>query len=255
METTKNGNNSAPTSLCNDTTVSSDDRELGSTPAPLSLSAPVSLEDEPNPFESLQDLAPTCISTTNSQAPMPLVPVTQNDVAIVRLLTTEFLPVEIHYLQSDEMRGYVQCNGSVCALCLSGNKKSLHRLLLVLDIINQEISLLRIPGGKGAGALLPQIVPLLERLESEKTSSTLVQIQRNGTRFHVVHLGESAGLDLGDSIIAGFNARMKPMTRAQQAEYFRSSIEYRTNKQLIDDVPKVATVIRARNPGIDLKSL
>jgi hypothetical protein len=211
-------------------------------------------EAEPDPFEDLLDHADACVDTTRS-TPFSVVTVSPNEPIIVRLITSTALPVPAHYLNTEELRSYVQCNGSVCALCLAGIQKVTLRLLPVVNLADQEIAQLRIPGGKGAGALLPQLVPILQRFDASRATATVVQIERKRMRYHVSPLSEVAGLELGDQLVAAFNARLKPLSRNQQAELFRASIERRTNQQLVDDFPRVANLIRGRNPGMDLGAL
>lgn len=221
---------------------------------PHEVLADVPETEQVDPFLNILDLD-TESEPTSGQLPLPMVRVSDNDVALVRIITATMLPVDTHFFQQDEFRGYLHCNGDSCALCLYGKKKSPQYLMPVMDINNQEVALLRITANKGAGALLPQIIPLVRQFEKDSTAATVVQVQRNGVRFHVSPIAAGPGLDYGDSLIRAFVARMASMTKAQQAEYFRASITSRPNAQIIEDFPKVAHVIQVRNPSIDLKTL
>jgi len=114
--------------------------------------------------------------------------------------TSEGDLVDVHWLDGEELRGYMLCNGSNCILCAAGKKASQRVLLPVYNIASNRVEVLLVSTSLQPEALLPQ---LYQVLETDRPTGVLLSTQRRG-RFTVSPFELQPDTETGEAKIQKF---------------------------------------------------
>jgi hypothetical protein len=133
---------------------------------------------------------------------LSLVRLDANEKLIVPF-TTSIVPQEVHYLDSDSLKNYVQCPGKGCLLCRLGFRADHRDLVPVYDPIASAISVLAVSPNSRPMSLRAGLVPVFRRLKAGE--NLLVGIQKlDMVRFALSTTTLSGDADSGTSQIAAF---------------------------------------------------
>ncbi len=113
------------------------------------------------------------------------------DPAMVLLFTTEVEQTKLHYVDDESVKAYANCPGPGCPLCQLGARPVEFLLLPVIDVQTGTVRVLRVATRRGAGALLTELKPHLNRSDS---CDTVLLLSRNGNAYNAKArtLGKSA---------------------------------------------------------------
>lgn len=93
---------------------------------------------------------------------------------IVVPLSDELEIADAHYLEDEDGKRYILCNGPGCLLCLAKNKKKPRYLLPVYEPLTKSIGVLPIGNSLTNEALLPLILPILENISDPPKESIFI---------------------------------------------------------------------------------
>ncbi len=124
-----------------------------------------------------------------------------NETAIIPF-THVIAEVDLHYVDTSELTGYVRCNGDGCVLCSIGRKTDKRLLLPVFVPTPPSIAVLPIPPAMTTGALKPQLLPLLTR-----APSVLLISKPDRAKYAVQAVPLSEGMNDGAAQIKEFKDR------------------------------------------------
>jgi hypothetical protein len=154
--------------------------------------------------------------------------------------TTSMTRVNLHYLDSQDMREFVHCPGETCLLCKVGRAVEMRDLFPVYDIVDRNVGVLPISPNVRANALRPQWQPVLERLRVDK-EPFLVTIRKSGMAQFVVGTSPlPKGSDDGANVIAQFRAKM------DAGEVDLAAVYQRLDSFVIQDIPEIARLMTAK---------
>jgi hypothetical protein len=177
----------------------------------------------------------------------------QEHSKMIRLPTQKTVKAKVHFAKPKEGKGFaVQCNGSMCALCLGGNKPVEQNLLLVFDVEERDLAVLAIDQSTGPSSLRQQLRP---HMRSVNFFLLVLELAKVGQRYRVSlsrDLGQApaVGDDFGDSVLATIAKAGLPTEDDVLASY-----EKRSNSELLEDMPEIERAIRLRHADLDMAAL
>ncbi len=151
-------------------------------------------------------------SRSNSFAPEPII--LNSDERPVILFSDDVEQVPTHYLELPELRGYVQCNGPECPLCLAGKKQSTRILVPAFDLQTKKVGVLSMTDNRSPTSLLPQLAPFFENPEP-----AVAFITRENQKFYVETASLKPGIYGGEREILAFSNAMDAGTVELAAIY------------------------------------
>lgn len=161
------------------------------------FSESASMTEAQKKIKALKDRAAAYVSSTQPT----LTPFRINESTTPCLIfSPDHEDVDIHWIEFQEKKGYVQCNGEGCPLCATGNKSYSRLLMPVLNFNSQEIEILAITDACNPGAALPQILPVFDR-----TELTMMLISRQRNKFTIDLRPLPENVDAGQAKIEAFN--------------------------------------------------
>jgi hypothetical protein len=179
------------------------------------------------------------VGQKESAGTLQLVRLNADEVAAVPF-TPQVKEVILHYSEEPEIRGYVQCNGSGCALCRAGRKPEERLLLPVYVPASRSIGVLPIGRSCRPGALLPQLMPALR---SGKRIVLLIS-KPDRARYQVGSVELTDGMDDGAAQIEAFNKRW------EAGEVDLASVYPRVENRELETIPGITTMLRLK--GVDV---
>lgn len=161
----------------------------------LAESAPMT--EAQKKIKALKDLATTYVPST-----LPTLEQFRIGESVTPCLpfTPDHEKVAVHWMDTQEKKGYVQCNDDGCVLCATGNKFYIRILLAMLNFNSQKVEVLAISGDCNPGAALPQILPVFDR-----TELTMMLISRQRNKFTIDLRSLPENVDAGQEKIEAFN--------------------------------------------------
>src|SRR5262249_44440544 len=132
--------------------------------------------------------------------------------------------------------GYVHCNGPDCLLCRCGRKAEERLLLPVFLPTTGGIGVLPISPNSRAGALRPQLLPILR---SGRRVALLIS-KPDRVKFTVSAIDLAHGMDDGATVIKAF------LGRWQAGEVKLASVFPRLDNRTLADIPGVASMAKLK---------
>ena len=149
------------------------------------------------------------------------------------VFTPDHEDVDIHWLDTQEKKGYVQCNGKGCPLCATGNKSYNRLLLAMLNFNSQKVEVLAISDASNPGAALPQILPVFDR-----TELTMMMISRQRNKYTVDLRALPENVDAGQAEIEAFN------TAYSNGDLKLSSIFEKCSNEELAAIPSIKVLLQ-----------
>jgi hypothetical protein len=172
--------------------------------------------------------------------PLELVRLGASETAVVPF-TTDGEVVQVHFCDDREIRGYVTCNGPACVLCRAGRKPEERLLLPVYLPASAVIGVLPISPSSRAGALRPQVMPVL------RAGRRVVLLIRkpDNVKFEVGIIDLAEGMDDGAAVIKQF------VSRRQEGQVQLASVFQCLDNRTLADVPGIAAMLKIKGIRID----
>jgi len=164
----------------------------------------------------------------------------------IRLMTSDTVPVKIHFCKERELNSYVRCNGQGCVLCQAGKKMD-ERLPLPVYVFNTvSVEIMTISPNCQPGALWPQIKPLLETMVRTKESVIALVSKPDLRTFQVTQLQAAPHHNLGEIEIKEF------MRRWEAGEIDPASVYPKMDNAILATIPGIATMLGVK--GVTLSA-
>jgi len=167
---------------------------------------------------------------------LPLIRLDENEKLVIPF-TTSGTRINLHFLDSAVLRGYVHCLGDSCLLCKVGKATETRDLLPAYDIVERTVGVLAVSLNMRPNALLPQWLPILQRVEAGMELFLATIRKLGNTNFVVTTLPLPEGSDDGATMIARFREQM------DSGEIDLSSAFQRLDNIVIQDIPEIATLM------------
>ncbi|MDF5409658.1 hypothetical protein [Vibrio parahaemolyticus] len=101
------------------------------------------------------------------------------DGSVIAPVLDAYEKVHFHYIDTPELKGYIQCNGDGCVLCEANMKADQRLLMAIYNLLSERMEVLAIPPAVKPTSLLPQLKPLLNK------GGHLISITKNGYQYEV----------------------------------------------------------------------
>lgn len=101
------------------------------------------------------------------------------DGCVISPVLNAYEKVHLHYIDTPESKGYIQCNGDGCVLCEANMKADQRLLMAIYNLLSDRMEVLAIPLAVKPTSLLPQLKPLLNK------GGHLISITKNGYQYEV----------------------------------------------------------------------
>ena len=137
--------------------------------------------------------------------------------------------VMTHFLDEASVRGYVQCLGKGCPLCLLGNKPTRHFLLPVYNLERGRVEILKGTWEFGPGTLLSLIKA---HLGAGATDKTFLVVKRENYKY------SSRTMDFADGVDRGVEA-IKDYSRGTKEGIGPKSIIRQVSKDELQAIPRI----------------
>ncbi len=139
------------------------------------------------------------VVTTDSDE-IDLVRLSENDTPLM-LFTKDAVETYLHYLNANELKGYVHCNGDDCVLCKLELKRSKRFLMPVFRAIPRDVAVLSISDSLRPHALFPQ---LKNAMKTDQPQVLFIRKSADHLKFQVKSVMLDEDMDDGSSIISRF---------------------------------------------------
>lgn len=173
-------------------------------------------------------------TTSSSQSTLELAKVGESAIPLM-LFSPEHEDVKIHWIDTAEKKGYVQCNGDDCALCHADNKAYSRLLLQVFNFGSQQVEVLAITDACNPGAALPQILPIFD---APDPMMLLMSRQRNKYTIDLKPVPQN--IDLGKEKIEAFN------TAYSTGQSKLSDVYEKCSNQELAAIPSIKVMLECR---------
>jgi hypothetical protein len=167
--------------------------------------------------------------------PLEVVRLDANETAVVPF-STDGEAVSLHYCEHKEIGGYVHCNGPDCVLCRCGRKAEERLLLPVYLPATGAVGVLPISPNSRAGALRPQLLPILR--SGRRVALLITRPDR--AKFTVSTIDLTADMDDGAAVIKSF------LGKWQAGEVKLASVFPRLDNRTLADIPGVASMAKLK---------
>ena len=167
--------------------------------------------------------------------PLEVVRLDASETAMIPF-STDGEAVSLHYCEYKEIGGYVHCNGPGCVLCRCGRKAEERLLLAVYLPATGGIAVLPISPNSRAGALRPQLIPILR---SGRRVALLIS-KPDRVKFTVSTIDLVNDMDDGAAVI-------KPFLAEWQAGGVKlASVFPQLDNRTLADIPGVASMLKLK---------
>ena len=142
------------------------------------------------------------------------------DAVPVIPFTPAMVPAHVHYLNDDEIRGFVHCNGEGCLLCAAGRKMEDRKALPVYLPAERRIGILLMSTSMRPGALLPQMLEHVSESVKNRARVVLFISKKDNFSFNIAAAPIRPDSDDGAAAIAQFMenwgaGRINPLSAIQ----------------------------------------
>jgi hypothetical protein len=149
--------------------------------------------------------------------------------------------VNLHYLDSPELRGFVHCNGPKCVLCRAGRKPEQRLLLPVYLPAGRVVGVLPISPSIRVGALRPQVMPVIK---SGRRAVMFIS-KADNVKFVVTTR------DLGDDMDDGAAAIKSFMPRWEAGEVKLADVFQQVDNRTLAGLPDIGGILKMKGINLD----
>jgi hypothetical protein len=167
--------------------------------------------------------------------PLEVVRLDANETAMIPF-GSDGEAVALHYCEATEVGAYVHCNGPGCVLCRCGRKAEERLLLPVYLPATGGIGVLPISPNSRAGALRPQLLPILR----SRRRVALLITRPDRAKFTVSTIDLTDDMDDGAAVIKSF------LDKWQAGEVKLASVFPRLDNRTLADIPGVASMAKLK---------